>query len=225
MSDNLNKLDHEAQAVSRLLTQFREAPNLQGYIKALMSEANPIECALIDTLAGRSINTAIGAQLDVLGVIVGQQREVIDASPLTFFGYAGAPGAEAYGAARYLSEGEPTTGTRLLTDDEYRLFIKARIAKNQSRGDINGLVDLISFLIDSTGFAVIDSGGAEFSVGFFFGTLTNNEKVFISQSDLIPKPAGVKLNLFEYPAGGAFGYAGAPGVIAGYDVGQYIETF
>ena len=87
MSDNLNKLDHEAQAISRLLTQFREAPNLQGYIKALMSEANLIECALIDTLAGRSVDTATGAQLDVIGEIVGQAREVVDASLLTYFGY------------------------------------------------------------------------------------------------------------------------------------------
>ena len=90
MSDNLNKLDHEAQAISRLLTQFREAPQLQGYIKALMSEANPIECALIDLLNLRSIDTATGAQLDVIGEIVGQPREVIDASILTFFGYGDA---------------------------------------------------------------------------------------------------------------------------------------
>lgn len=90
MSDNLNKLDHEAQAISRLLTQFREAPKLQGYSKALMSEANPIECALIDTLAGRSIDTATGAQLDIIGEIVGQAREVVDASLLTYFGYGDA---------------------------------------------------------------------------------------------------------------------------------------
>jgi hypothetical protein len=87
MSDDLSKLDHEAQAISRLLTQFREAPQLHGYIKALMSEANPIECAIIDTLAGRSLDTAVGAQLDVIGEIVGQPREVVDASTLTFFGY------------------------------------------------------------------------------------------------------------------------------------------
>ncbi len=87
MSDSLNKLDHEAQAMSRLLAQFSEAPKLQGYIKALMSEANAIECAFIDVLAGRSLNTATGAQLDVIGEIVGQPREVVDASTLTFFGY------------------------------------------------------------------------------------------------------------------------------------------
>lgn len=129
-------------------------------------------------------------------------------------------------AARYRSEGETTTGTRLLTDDEYRLFIKARIAKNQSKGTINSLVDLISFLIGSTGFTVLDGNApARFSVAFDVGTLTANEKVFIGQSDLIPKPAGVGLTLFEYPANGAFAYAGAPGDVAGYDVGQYIDTF
>ena len=129
-------------------------------------------------------------------------------------------------ASRYRSEGETTTGTRLLTDDEYRLFIKARIAKNQSKGNINSLVDLIVFIVGSEGFILFDGPGpAEFTVGFDVGTLSANDKVFISQSNLLPKPAGVGLNLFEYPANGAFGYVGAPGDIAGYDVGQYIETF
>ena len=128
------------------------------------------------------------------------------------------------GPARYISGGETTTGTRLLTDDEYRLFIKARIAKNQSKGTIDSIVDMIAFLISSTGFAVSDGpGAAEFSVAFDNGALTENDKVFIAQSDLIPKPAGVGLNLFEYPANGAFAYAGAPGDIAGYNVGQYID--
>ena len=219
---------HQAQAMSRLLVQFSESATLQGYIKALMSEANFLECELVAVLAERGIDTASGVQLDVLGEIVGQPRGVVDAGLLTFFGYAGAPtGVAGYdGGARYLGGNESPIGIRLLTDGEYRLFIRARIAKNHSKGNINSLVDMVTFLVNSTAFVVFDGPGpAEFTVGFDVGTLTANDKVFLTDSNLIPKPAGVAINLFEYPAAGAFAYAGAAGVIAGYDVGQYIGSF
>ena len=221
-------LDHEAQAVSRLLVQFKESSKLQGYIKALMSEANFLECELVAVLAERGIDTSSGTQLDVIGEIVGQPRGVVDAGLLTFFGYAGAPtGVAGYdGDARYLGGNESPIGIRLLTDGEYRLFIRARIAKNQSKGNINSLVDMVTFLINSTAFVLFDGPGpAEFTLGFDIGTLSANDKVFLTDSDLIPKPAGVAINLFEYPTAGAFGYVGAAGVIAGYDVGQYIGSF
>ena len=228
MSDNLNQLDHEAQAVSRLLTQFRDATTLQGYIKALMSEANPIEMALFDTLTKRGIDTAEGVQLDILGDIVGQSREIVDASALTFFGYVGAPtNVGGYGSARYLSEGESTIGTRDLTDEEYRLFIRARVAKNHSSGTINDTVNLVSFIVGSTNIIVTDgTEPATFSVGVLEDDITANAKIFISQSDLIPKPAGVQIDkLFTFPSTGAFAYAGASGTIAGYNVGQYVDIF
>jgi len=102
--------------------------------------------------------------------------------------------------ARYISLCEDTTGSRLLTDDEYRLFIKARIAKNQSKGTINSIVDMISFVVGSTDFAVVDGiDPAEFTVTFDSGALTGNDIIFITQSDLIPKPAGVTLNVVENP--------------------------
>ena len=228
MSDNLNQLDHEAQAVSRLLVQFSESPTLQGYLKALMSEANPIEAALFDTLTNRGIDTAEGTQLDILGKIVGQSREVIDASTLTFFGYVGAPtNVAGYGGARYLSEGETLITTRVLTDDEYRVFIRARIARNHSKGTISSTVDLLSFMLTSTNIIVVDGLlPATFSVGILEDDITANEKIFLSQSDLIPKPAGVRIDkLFTFPGSGAFAYAGASGTIAGYDVGQYVDVF
>ncbi len=102
--------------------------------------------------------------------------------------------------ARYISLGEDPTGSRLLTDDEYRLFIKARIAKNQSKGTINSIVDMIAFVVGSTDFAVVDGiDPAEFTVTFDSGALTGNDIIFITQSDLIPKPAGVTLNVVENP--------------------------
>ena len=124
---SIDKIDHEVQAISRLLTEFSEASTLHGYIKALLSEANPLEQVLCDILNQRTIDNASDFTLDVIGALVGQSRVLIDATLLVYFGYDGAINADSYGdlddgslGARYLSLGEDTTGNRTLIDEEYR---------------------------------------------------------------------------------------------------------
>ena len=232
MSD-IVKIDHNAQAISRLLTQFSEAFVLQDYIKALLSEANPLEQVFCDILDQRTIDTATDFTLDVIGALVGQSRVLIDATLLVYFGYVGALNADSYGdandssiGARYRSDGEDTTGNRTLTDDEYRLFIRARIARNQSNGSINSVAELSAFLA-GIDFVLVTDGlePATFSLGFG-EKLDANTKTLIANSDLIPKPAGVRISdLYDFQTENPFGYAGAAPNVKGYDVGEYAESF
>jgi len=230
---SIEKLDHEQVAISRLLTQFSEAENLKGYIKALLSEANTLEQVFCDIIDLRTIDTATGFTLDVIGVLVGQPRILVDANLLMFFGYQGVGNEDSYGTlsdssigARYLSLGEDTTGNVELTDEEYRLFIRARIAKNHSNGSINDVASLTSFL-SGADLVIVQDGlePASFTLGIG-KKLSANEKQLLKTNDLIPKPAGVNLNLyFDFPAENAFGYAGAFSGVKGYDVGEYAESF
>jgi len=128
--------------------------------------------------------------------------------------------------ARYIGLGESTTGSRVLTDDEYKLFIRARIAKNHSRGTINEVVDAALFITGADDVELID-GVSEATMQLVFDELLdNNLKVFLSNNDLIPKAAGVKLDLIEYDGNNAFGYAGANnGNAKGYDDGIYATAF
>lgn len=66
--------DHEAQGVALLISQFRDKPFIEILVKALMTQVQEIEDALFDLLVKRTIDTAVGAQLDVIGKIVGQKR-------------------------------------------------------------------------------------------------------------------------------------------------------
>ncbi len=231
MSEPIVKLDHEERALSRLVTQFREAENLKGYIIALLSEANAIECAMIETLEQRNKDTATGFTLDVIGELVGQRRELIDATALTYFGFVGAIGAGSFGddndpsiGARFRSDGEPTTGNRLLIDIEYRLFICIRILRNRTKGTIEELIEILLLILeDEVGQIVVTEGAgpAEFTVGI--GTiLSNNAKVFLKNTDLLLKPGGVRLNfIYEFPPINPFGFVGAPDTPAGFGVGTF----
>jgi hypothetical protein len=67
-------LDHVAGALGRLLEQFKTKPNVVALVSALVGTMQPLEAALWDLFTKRQLATAFGAQLDALGVIVGQPR-------------------------------------------------------------------------------------------------------------------------------------------------------
>lgn len=68
-------LDHVDRAVGRLLAQFREKPKLEGLVRALVSEAQTLEGVMQSLSRVRSIDDAEGVQLDLIGRIVGRERE------------------------------------------------------------------------------------------------------------------------------------------------------
>jgi hypothetical protein len=67
-------IDHVVAALSRLKQQFKDRPKIEAMLTALVAEVQPLESALQQLYHERAIDTAIGAQLDVLGAIVGQPR-------------------------------------------------------------------------------------------------------------------------------------------------------
>ena len=68
------EVDHAASSAARLAEQFKRSPNLLALLDSLAAQAQLMEQSLQDLLKLRSVATAFGAQLDVLGKIVGQPR-------------------------------------------------------------------------------------------------------------------------------------------------------
>ncbi len=212
MTDQIN---HKELAESRLATEYKESTKLIAYIKALLVEADTLEQVFQDLLTKRWIDTATGINLDIIGSIVGQPRVLIDATVLSYFGYATAPGATSFGTitdpgigGRFRSAGEPTTGNRRLTDDEYRLFIRARIVKNSISPTIPQTISFFKFLFDVDQIIIVD--GPMFYTLQIGTPLTANQKAFLLNTDLIPKVAAVGVSYQEYDDDSAFGFSGIP---------------
>ena len=190
-------IDHKSLAESRLATQYRDSLKLIAYIKALLHEADTLESVFRDLLENRWIETATGVNLDILGSIVGQTREFIDAEIFDYFGFADNPIAQSFGTladvgigGRFRAVDEATQGIRLLTDDEYRLFIKARIIRNTTSSTPEEIITQFRFLFDSP--IVIIREGLKASYEISIGRrLSLNEKSIISQTNIVPKTAGV----------------------------------
>lgn len=66
--------NHVQQALARLMTQYQNSPNLQNMMAALINPLQDIEGVLTDMNDLRYLPLATGAQLDLIGVIVGISR-------------------------------------------------------------------------------------------------------------------------------------------------------
>lgn len=62
-------------AAQRLLSRYRDKPNIVALVRALASSAQEVEDALWAMIDKTAISTADGAWLDKLGSIVGEKRE------------------------------------------------------------------------------------------------------------------------------------------------------
>lgn len=186
----VDQVDHIDAVVGYLATQFKEAENLINYIKSLLVGANELEQLFCDIIEVRSIDNATGVYLDIIGSIVGQPRTLIDANDVTYFGFLGDPQANAFDVGRFRGPDESTGGFRDLSDVEYRAFIRARIAANNTRGTIEEIIAQIKFILDDDTQIIITEGTeAEYSVAFG-RMLTDNEQLLID-SGIVPKPIGV----------------------------------
>lgn len=213
-----NPINHKELAISRLATQYRDSVKLIAYIQSLLYEADTIEQVFKDLLEKRWVETAEGVNLDILGSIVGQTREFIDAEIFEYFGFADNPIAQSFGSVndpglggRFIEIGESTTGTRLLSDNEYRTFIKARIVRNNTSSTPEDIISQLRYLFDSPLVLIREGLKASYEISIGRG-LSLNEKSIIEQTDIVPKTAGVTATyVSEFNSEDFFSFKGVPG--------------
>lgn len=199
MSDQIPQIQHQDKAIDRLAVQFRESPNLIGYIRALLQENEDLEQVFQDILCERSINTAVGAQLDIIGEIVGRNRtfESVVANP--FFGFNGAIGSGTFGTSGDAGTGEVFRSlsdeeyiNQILDDDSYRTILRAKILKNKTNCSIEDIIEVALTGIDATG-VIVTEGDARFKLEYT-SPLTDTEKLILVNTDYMAKPAGVSVS-------------------------------
>jgi uncharacterized protein DUF2612 len=218
--------DYLSVARSRVTEQFKteDHPIFDKYLQLLIGGKVELQEVFRQLMQERSIDTATGAQLDIIGDIVGQPRELIDTALLTYFAYQGYPDAESYGDLNNASVGgfyrglnDPLAGNTTLNDEQYRLFIKAKIIKNSTNVTPPQFIEFMQFVFGIQASVVVAEGNAEFTV-MLGRELSSFEKVLLNYvsyssgypSRFVPKPIGVKINFGEFDIDNYFGFQGAP---------------
>ena len=224
----LNEFDtvpYLEEARNRVTYAFTDKPIFDKYLQLLILGQVEIQEALKQVMQLRSIDTAEGEQLNVIGRIVGQERELIAAEMLEYFGFDGYPESQSYGDLEntstggfYYSLGTPLTGSVLLNDEQYRLFIKAKILKNTTFATPEDFLGFVKFVFGTEINNVLAEGGGEFTIligkelnSFERALLTYKTKYQDFDAPFVPKPVGVRINYGHFPTDNYFAYQGAPG--------------
>lgn len=167
----------------------RLKPKFIAWLSAWLTKIDDVVNVLNGLPSDFDIDQAVGTQLDLLGVLIGQKRI------MTF----------------PLSNGSP-----VLDDDHFRLLLKAQIAKNQWDGTIPQIYDIWDSLFASSGsqLQIIDNFDMTMQA-IVTGMSDVDSSLLISHGLIIPRPMGVGITIIADTEISSQTYAGS--VVSGND--------
>lgn len=183
------------------------------------------------TMAGMTaafdIDTAVGVQLDIIGEWVGRSRVVSEPITGVYFSFD----TDGLGFEQGVWQGpyDPDSGFTKLSDEVYRVILKAKIAINNWDGTNDSLPDILNTALTGSGLAmqIIDNQDMTISVIVFPETdiadVSRELLAAIRQGYLTVKAAGVLAGSIIIPSTGTrmFGFDLDNEYFAGFDTGAW----
>lgn len=186
-----------------LLSQYQGSTNLIEYYMAYLSEMDFLFESIERVYIGMFLTAAVGKQLDVLGIILGQSRSVI--LPQIWFGFQGAldvdkmadEAAPASGGL-FKSEGLGTGSVTPLDDETYRRLLLAKASVlNSDTADVNTAYHLISILLNRipSTFKITDLGDRKVELTIESAAVAVSEISLILYATKYFVPAGITFTI------------------------------
>jgi hypothetical protein len=170
------------------------SPKLNALLQVLLRKFDDVSQVLVQMDTAMDLDVAAGAQLDMLGAVVGAARTV---------------------------DFQPRNGVSPILDDAtYRLYIKAKIAQNQWDGTIASLYPIWQALFPGGSIIILDNQNMTADITLK-GAFTSIIQDLITNGYIVPRPEGV---LYTYLFGTLpfFGFGSSPGFIAGFGAGHWV---
>jgi len=201
-----------------LIVQYSDKPKALATIESLLAPLEDIYDNMFLLEDAFDLDKALGVQLDVIGKIVGISREVPFVVPKNFFGFqdntltAYPMGNKFLNVIAYpiKDKFELDYSTGILDDYRFRIFIKAKIAKNYAVAKFyseNGisLPNALDYLFSSKSY-VVDNKNMSMTI-YIDREFDINLIQYIKQLDLIPRPQGVRYKaIIQYSDKKTFGF-------------------
>ncbi|MGL5282517.1 MAG: DUF2612 domain-containing protein [Plesiomonas shigelloides] len=177
----------------RIYAQYRNSPKAVAWYNITPHMVGKFATATYIVRNMWNIDEMGGEQLNIIGRVVVQPREFTGQIALN-------PGlfddAE-FGDDENAVFAAPTVDQDAQMSDElYRLAIKAKILKNNSDATIESILDGMNLLFPNAEvLRVTDGDDMSFSVEFY-GNITELERWALRNASFVPKPQGVRFNGF-----------------------------
>ncbi|HAT2330070.1 DUF2612 domain-containing protein [Citrobacter sp. S5] len=204
-----------------LIKQYWEKKKARSEIQSMLRHWQII-ADFIRNPANFDLDRVTGYRLDVIGRIVGLPRSVPEALAKVFFGFQehlnsegfGSKSNAAYTGAPFYSKFAPAYGPYQLGDNEYRRFLRVKIARNAAASTIASddrvsLQDVIQAAFNGRAY-VTDRQDMTLALNIS-PQVSVDELRLIVRLGLLPKPTGVRYDYFyQVTPGMTFGFSRNP---------------
>lgn len=179
----------------RIYAQYRNKPKAVDWYEIARKLGGSLEAASEAVRKSYDIDNAVEEQLNVIGRIVVAPRSFVGTIPMDPGLFDLTDGSE-FGDDDAMFSALTIDQDGQLSDDLYRLVIKAKIIKNNGDATIENILDGMNFLLPNAEvLRVADGEDMSFSIEFY-GQITNLERFALLNAGLVPKPQAVRFNGF-----------------------------
>lgn len=182
---------------STVISQYANSPVLLKLIENLATYIDPT--ANFDAFYELvfDVDTAVGYGLDVWGRIVGVSRILQLPAPGLYLGFDEAGDAYTFNEGIFYGGGS-LTNNYALSDTAYRRLILAKALANICDGSIPAINQiLINLFAADYGNCYVTDGG-DMTMTYTFGALLSPvDYAIVSQSGVLPRPAGVSATIVQ----------------------------
>ena len=184
--------------IDLITSEHRDKPNLIAWLDSILAIVEAGGVCAESLILALDLDSAQGVQLDILGQLVGQSREV-------YF--------------------QPFIGiSPILEDGDYRILLKAKIAKNQWKGTIVELQAIWAKLFPDGKIILQDKQNMTMDVIWVEGSFSVIMGELIQNGYIAPKPQSVFINYY-FGATPFFGWDLQNSIIAGFDTGIWANPY
>jgi beta-lactam-binding protein with PASTA domain len=207
-----------------VISQYANSPTLLRLVENMAQYIDPSADFLNFFSFVWNVDTAVGFGLDIWGRIVGVSRVLPIAGSLHDFGFHNSdspPDWEPFNQGPFFN-GNANTGAYTLPDDAYRTLILTKALANITATNAQALNQLVRNLFPGRGKCFVqDTGGMSMSYVFEFA-LSTVEYAILTQSGVLPHPAGVLVSVFVVPGTSFVGFSEAgAGTYQPFGYGQF----
>lgn len=178
-----------------ITSEHNQKPKFMALV-GMMVQAFADNAALLNALVSGKfdLDTALGAQLDIIGLWVGVSRNLSVA--ITGTGFTWTTAGLGWGQGSWGDSG--TTQVVRLDDAHYRTLLRAKIAANHWDGTIPGAYDVWNILFEGTGYSIqiVDNGDMTMQMGLIGPTPDALTLALFEGGYLDLRPAGVQITSY-----------------------------
>ncbi len=179
-----------------IISQYDQSPSINALIGAINQWIDPSEN--IDDFYNLiwNLDTAVGYGLDVWGRIVGVGR-VLQVAQSKYFGFDEATNlsADPFNQSPFYT-GQTLNNNFILSDDGFRTLILAKALSNICDGSIPAINQVLISLFGTSRGNVYVTNGLNMTMTYTFTFHpTPVEQAIVSQSGVLPLPAGVSVTV------------------------------